>query len=114
MTSTVKDLGLHLDLPQTWGSRAKETRGRFMVAVARAILLCGCAQAPDHSSAWLSYKFGLTCGDVTACTALRDDNEADEYYKQIGAEDSSNTPVFNFSQWKQQFGIAFNTPVHAV
>jgi hypothetical protein len=114
MTSTAKDPSLHLELTEIRGSRRGRMHSRLMVSAFIAALMAGCAQAPDHSSAWLSYKYGLTCGDVTACTDLRKDDEADEYYKKIGAEDSSNNPVFNLNQWKQQFGIAFNSPAHAV
>src|SRR2546423_1332123 len=91
---------------------------RVMLACAAlGLLIAGCRKTPDHTHVWLSYKYSRTCTDVRNCagmTGTAADTETDLYYQKIGAKNSSNTPVFNFDQWKQTFGVAFNTPVRAV
>ena len=95
--------------------RGTNMRGILFLFVAVVVLLAGCAQAPSHTDAWLSFKFQQGCGDATACTALRDDNEADEYYKALGTENPDGSlSIHNFNEWKGTYGIAANTPVHAV
>jgi hypothetical protein len=108
----------NLDLARPDQKRGTRLRKILFPLLALTMLLIGCAQAPDHSDPWLSFKYQSVCPDLKSCadlTDIGDGGEADQYYRAIGAEDANgNVIIQNFDQWKQTFGIAFNSPVQAI
>lgn len=92
--------------------RCRKMPGLLFLVIALAVILTGCG-VPQNGSVFLSYdSFSGGCPDFAHCW-LTNEAEASLYYQAIGAEDANGNPNFNLEQWKQQFGIANATPVHA-
>jgi len=67
---------------------------------------------PDHTNAWLSYKYSRNCGSYANCAAIIDDTaEAGNYYQAIGA-----TAFPTLAAWKTFYGFpaGSNPPAHAI
>ncbi|HXH65695.1 MAG TPA: hypothetical protein VNI81_00745 [Candidatus Limnocylindrales bacterium] len=64
--------------------------------------LAGCGDVPDHSDAWLSFKYGFHCGDASHCPGLSDFDETDRYYQTLGIADPHN---YVFEQWLSDNGF---------
>jgi hypothetical protein len=84
----------------------------MVIALSMAAFLCGCQQPPEHTNAWLSYKYSRTCGSSADCTALRDDDEANAYYAAVGVPEPR---AYYFSQWLEENGFPEgDPPAHAI
>src|SRR6266567_873598 len=68
----------------------------------------GCQDVPKHGDAWLSFKYGLHCGDFDHCPGLQDISEATKYYQSIGIADPSN---YDLNQWFSDNGFVDGAPV---
>lgn len=82
---------------------------RSALLVVLAAFFAGCnAQAPAHTDAWLSIKFGPGCGDYNHCTALTNFAEGNNYNIATGIGDTfanGGANAMNLGQWKQTFGF---------
>jgi hypothetical protein len=88
--------------------RGSEAVPIALLSLVLAILLTGCSpQAPAHTDAWLSIKFGLGCGDYAHCTALTNFDEGNNYAIASGIGSTfmtnGNMPM-TLGQWKQTYG----------
>jgi hypothetical protein len=80
------------------------TLGLFAVVA----FLAGCGDVPDHGDAWLSFKFGIHCGDPTHCPGLSDLNEGARYYQALGITEPR---TYTFEQWLSDNGFVDGAPV---
>lgn len=74
------------------------TLGLFAVVA----FLAGCGDVPDHGDAWLSFKFGIHCGDPTHCPDLSNLDEGAKYYLALGI---ANPQTYTFDQWLSDNGF---------
>jgi len=91
-------------------------RGTLLIFVLAGFLV-GCTQAPAHTDAWLSIKYGLGCGDYAHCSPMIDFGEADQYNIAIGIGNTApggGVNPMNFGQWKKQFGYPGNGVAEAI
>jgi hypothetical protein len=94
--------------------RSGPTLWTAILGGAVALILTSCG-VPDHGEIFLSENaLGIGCSDRAHCPQLTDEAEASRYYQAIGAEDADGNALFNFEQWKEQFGFASSTPIRAV
>jgi hypothetical protein len=86
----------------------RRTKWITLILFAVVAFLAGCGDVPDHSDAWLSFKFGIHCGDPTHCPGLSDVNEGAKYYQALGIADPQN---YTFDQWLSDNGFVDGAPV---
>ena len=70
--------------------------------LAVAAFLAGCSDVPAHNDAWLSFKFGIHCGDPTHCPDLSNLDEGSKYYLALGIADPR---TYTFEQWLSDNGF---------
>src|SRR5579859_2584023 len=76
--------------------------------MALPVFLGGCQDVPGHNDAWLSFKYGLHCGDYNHCPGLTDITEASKYYQSIGI---AQPATYDLNQWFADNGFVDGAPV---
>jgi hypothetical protein len=90
----------------------------FALMILAAFFLLGCEAAPkppDHTNAWLSYKFikrGCPVNAITtSCTELTDAPVGEGYYRDIGADQLVAPPNgTQFDAWLLKYGFGNGAP----
>ena len=80
------------------------------IAVAISAVLAGCTNAPDHTDAWLSYKYTFSCASDDGQTNLSDScaktisdwTPAYSYYQGLGIGDPS---IYTLGDWLGENGF---------
>ena len=98
----------------------------FSMLGAIGVLLAGCSTVPDHSDAWLSYKYSFTCGvphldagggtsDAGTCLDDAFGYDAANYYSGLGIANPL-AYTYHFSDWLAANGFPpdGSTDAHAV
>jgi len=70
-------------------------------------LLAGCTTVPKHNDSWLSFKFGLHCGNYEHCPGIHDETEVENYYHTIGVPD---TGAYTLDRWLNENGFVAGAP----
>ncbi len=102
------------------------------IVVVVSALLVGCTSVPDHTDAWLSYKYSYTCGlpysvsngdgfTYYPAPCQQDDYAPINYYANLGIAEPSPDPLFSpynytFSDWLAANGFPADgsTDAHAI
>jgi len=87
----------------------RRTKLTILGVLAAVAFLAGCNNSvPEHNDAWLSFKYGFHCGKYQDCSALRDTNEAINYYSTIGVADTTS---YTLNIWLGENGFVDGAPI---